>query len=174
MAADGIWLIDARRFKVIRFIRTGAGTHGFLVSRSGKYLYISNRGEGAISVLDFATSRLVHDWRIRGSGSPDIGGISPDGTVMWWSGRYNGVIYAMSTVNGHLLATIPVGAGPHGVCVFPQPGRYSLGHTGTSAEARDNGHRIVAGLGSRPAHSLAGGLRVLARHTAGSKGSQIH
>jgi len=28
------------------------------------------------------------------------------------------------------LAKIPVGAGPHAVCVFPQPGRYSLGHTG--------------------------------------------
>jgi hypothetical protein len=36
----------------------------------------------------------------------------------------------MSTRTGRLLAKIPVGAGPHGVCVFPQPGRYSLGHTG--------------------------------------------
>jgi hypothetical protein len=23
-----------------------------------------------------------------------------------------------------------VGSGPHGLCVWPQPGRYSLGHTG--------------------------------------------
>jgi len=23
-----------------------------------------------------------------------------------------------------------VGNGPHGLCVWPQPGRYSLGHTG--------------------------------------------
>ena len=130
MAANGIWLISAQRFKVIRFLHTGTGTHGFLVSRDGKYLYISNRGEGSISVLDFATNTLVHEWRIPGGGSPDMGGISPDGKVMWWSGRYNGVVYAMSTRNGRLLAKIPVGAGPHGVCVFPQPGRYSLGHTG--------------------------------------------
>jgi YVTN family beta-propeller protein len=130
MAANGIWLINAHRFTVIRFIRTGAGTHGFLVSRDGKYLYISNRGEGSISVLDFATNDLVHKWWIPGGGSPDMGGISPDGAVMWWGGRYNGVVYAMSTRSGRLLATIPVGAGPHGVCLFPQPGRYSLGHTG--------------------------------------------
>lgn len=130
MAANGIWLIDAHRFKVIRFMHTGAGTHGFMVSRNGKYLYISNRGEGSISVLDFATSSLIHKWRIPGGGSPDMGGVSPDGKRMWWSGRYNGVIYEMSTVNGRLLAEIPVGAGPHGLCVFPQPGRYSLGHTG--------------------------------------------
>jgi YVTN family beta-propeller protein len=130
MAANGIWLIDAHRFKVIRFMHTGGGTHGFMVSRNGKYLYISNRGEGSISVLDFATNRLIHKWRIPGGGSPDMGGVSPNGKQMWWSGRYNGVVYEMSTVNGRLLAEIPVGAGPHGLCVFPQPGRYSLGHTG--------------------------------------------
>ncbi len=130
MAANGIWLIDARRFKVIRFIHTGAGTHGFMVGRNGKYLYISNRFEGSISVLNMATNKLVHKWRIPGGGSPDMGGITPNGKVMWWSGRYNGVVYAMSTSNGRLLAEIPVGSGPHGLCVFPQPGRYSLGHTG--------------------------------------------
>jgi YVTN family beta-propeller protein len=130
MAANGIWLINAERFARIRFIHTGAGTHGFLVSRNGQYLYISNRGGGSISVLDFATNKLVHKWRIPGGGSPDMGGISPNGKVMWWSGRFNGVVYAMSTINGRLLAKIPVGAGPHGLCVFPQPGRYSLGHTG--------------------------------------------
>ena len=130
MAANGIWLINAHTFKVIRFLHTGAGTHGFMVGRNGKYLYISNRFEGSISVLDMATNKLIHKWWIPGGGSPDMGGISPNGKVMWWSGRYNGVIYAMSTRTGRLLAKIPVGAGPHGVCVFPQPGRYSLGHTG--------------------------------------------
>jgi len=130
MAANGIWLIDAHRFRKIGFIRTGAGTHGFEVSRDARYLFIANRGEGSISVLSFATGKLVHKWRIPGGGSPDMGGITPDGKVMWWSGRYNSVVYAMSTTTGRLLAKIPVGAGPHGVCVFPQPGRYSLGHTG--------------------------------------------
>jgi YVTN family beta-propeller protein len=130
MAANGIWLINARSFKVIRFLHTGAGTHGFLVSRNGEYLYISNRFQGSISVLDMATNKLVHKWWIPGGGSPDMGGVSPNGKVMWWSGRYNGVVYAMSTRTGRLLAKIPVGAGPHGVCIFPQPGRYSLGHTG--------------------------------------------
>ena len=130
MAANGIWLINAHTFKVIRFLHPGAGTHGFMVGRNGKYLYISNRFEGSISVLDMATNKLIHKWWIPGGGSPDMGGISPNGKVMWWSGRYNGVIYAMSTRTGRLLAKIPVGAGPHGVCVFPQPGRYSLGHTG--------------------------------------------
>jgi YVTN family beta-propeller protein len=130
MMRNGVWLIDAASFKVAGFIPTGAGTHGFLVSRDSRYLFASNRGEGSVSVIDFATEKVVHKWWIPGGGSPDMGGISPDGNVMWWGGRYNGVVYAMSTQTGRLLAEIPVGAGPHGLCVFPQPGRFSLGHTG--------------------------------------------
>jgi DNA-binding beta-propeller fold protein YncE len=50
--------------------------------------------------------------------------------VLWLSGRYNSEVYAIDTSDGKLLARIPVGRGPHGLCVYPQPGRYSLGHTG--------------------------------------------
>jgi len=52
------------------------------------------------------------------------------GRVLWVSGRYNCVVDAISTQTGRLLAKIPVGQGPHGLCVWPQPGRYSLGYTG--------------------------------------------
>ena len=59
-----------------------------------------------------------------------MGGVSPDGTVLWVSGRHNAVVYAIRLSTGRLLARIKVGTGPHGLAVFPQPGRYSLGHTG--------------------------------------------
>jgi len=59
-----------------------------------------------------------------------MGDVSPDGRVLWLSGRYNADVYALSTRTGRLLARIPVGASPHGLCAWPQPGRYSLGHTG--------------------------------------------
>lgn len=59
-----------------------------------------------------------------------MGNINADGTVFWVSGRGNGVGYAISTVDGHLIKKIAVGRGPHGLSVWPQPGRHSLGHTG--------------------------------------------
>jgi DNA-binding beta-propeller fold protein YncE len=128
MASNGIWEIDARRIRVIGFIHTGAGAHGLYPSRDARLLYITNRGEGSISVLDFRTRKLVDKWNV--GGSPDMGGVSADGKVLWLSGRYNAQLYAISTRDGHVIARIDVGNQPHGVCVWPQPGRYSLGHTG--------------------------------------------
>ncbi|MGZ4333238.1 MAG: YVTN family beta-propeller repeat protein [Gaiellaceae bacterium] len=129
MHAGGLWEIDARSYRVLHFQATGAGAHGLYPSRDTRFLYVSNRSAGTISVLRFATRRVVATWRIPG-GTPDMGGVSADGKVLWLSGRYRSEVYAVSTVTGKLLARIPVGAGPHGLSVWPQPGRFSLGHTG--------------------------------------------
>jgi DNA-binding beta-propeller fold protein YncE len=130
MMSDGVWLYDARTFALANFIATGKGAHGLYVTRDSRRLIITNRDEGSISLLDFASRKLVAKWHIPGGGSPDMGGVSPDGKVLWVSGRYHGVVYAIHLVTGRLLARIKVGNGPHGLAVFPQPGRYSLGHTG--------------------------------------------
>jgi YVTN family beta-propeller protein len=130
MAGGGLWLIDARRMKVIRFESTGRGAHGLYPSRDSKTLFVSNRDEGSISLVSFRTRRPVRKWRLPGGGSPDMGGVSADGRVLWLSGRYGSEVYAVSTRTGKLLHRIPVGRGPHGLSVWPQPGRYSIGHTG--------------------------------------------
>jgi YVTN family beta-propeller protein len=126
----GVWLIDAAAFRPAGFIPTGPDAHGLYPSRDARYLYVTNRGNGSVTVIDFATEKIATTWRIPGGGSPDMGGLSPNGKVLWLSGRYDSVVYAISTATGRLLAKIPVGASPHGLCAWPQPGRYSLGHTG--------------------------------------------
>jgi YVTN family beta-propeller protein len=126
--ASGVQLIDARSMRVIGFIRTRLDAHGLYVSRDTKQLYVTDRAGGAITVIDFATRRIVAVWPV--PGTPDMGGVSPDGNTLWVSGRYSGAVYAISTRTGHVLANIKVGASPHGLCVWPQPGRYSTGHTG--------------------------------------------
>jgi YVTN family beta-propeller protein len=130
MEANGVHVIDGDNFKQVGFIPTGKGTHGLYFSRDAKDLYISNRGEGSVSVLNLATQKLVAKWTIPGHGSPDMGGVSVDGKSLWLSGRYDDEVYVFDTANGNLKARIKVGKQPHGLCVYPQPGRYSLGHTG--------------------------------------------
>jgi YVTN family beta-propeller protein len=130
LAAGGVWEIDPARFKVIGFIHTGSGAHGLVVGRNGKVLYVANRNEGSVSVISFRSRKVIHKWHIPGGGSPDMGDVSANGKVLWLSGRYNSAVYAIDTRTGRLIARIPVGASPHGLSVWPQPGRYSLGHTG--------------------------------------------
>ena len=85
---------------------------------------------GAFLVVDFATRHVVATWTIPAPSTPDMGGVSGDGTVLWLSGRRTSEAYALDTTTGRVLSRVKVGTGAHGLCVWPQPGRYSLGHTG--------------------------------------------
>jgi YVTN family beta-propeller protein len=130
MVGNGVWELDGATFSVIGFLPTGRGAHGLYVSRDSKNLYVSNRDEGTVSAVDLTTRAVRAKWTIPGRASPDMGGVSADGTTLWLSGRSNSEVYAIDTTTGQLRARIPVGKGPHGLCVYPQPGRFSLGHTG--------------------------------------------
>ncbi|HEY7658674.1 MAG TPA: hypothetical protein VH881_17570 [Burkholderiales bacterium] len=139
MHAGGVFVVDGERFVELEFIRTGAGAHGLYPSRDATKLYVVNRGtsmvyaapgasKGSITVIDFATRKIVAHWPT--GGSPDMGNVSADGRILWLSGRFDDVVYAIDTETGMVMRTIKVGAEPHGLTVWPQPGRYSLGHTG--------------------------------------------
>lgn len=140
MMADGVFLVDGDTFKETGFIHTGIGTHGLYPSRDGTKMYVANRGShkihgkphskaGGVTVIDFATNKIVADWPIPGGGSPDMGNVSADGKSLWLSGRFDDVVYKINTDDGSMIK-IPVGAEPHGLTVWPQPGRYCIGHTG--------------------------------------------
>jgi YVTN family beta-propeller protein len=139
MKAGGVRVIDGARFIELEFIATGIGTHGLYPSRDATRLYVANRGshhvygapggKGSVSVIDFATRKVIVTWPIPGGGSPDMGNVSADGKVLWLSGRFDNVVYAIDTATG-TVRKVSVGKEPHGLTVWPQPGRYSLGHTG--------------------------------------------
>lgn len=141
MKLNGVFLIDPITFRQIGFIRTGKGTHSIYPNRNGKLLYVVNRGcnrhtncprrgPGSITVINPMTQKILSHWIIPGGGSPDMGNVSGDGKELWLSGKYDNEVYVFDTETGRLTHRIPVGHFPHGLVVWPQPGRYSLGHTG--------------------------------------------
>ena len=143
MMADAVWVLDGPSFKVTGKIATDTGAHGIYPSRDGRFMYVANRGrhmgdekrrshpgEGSVSVIDPKTNAVVQRWTIPNGGSPDMGGVSADGAKLWLSGRYDSEVYVFDTASGALLKRIPVRPEPHGLAVWPQPGRYNLGHTG--------------------------------------------
>lgn len=139
MSADGVHVLDAASFTQVGFIAVGPGTHGLYPSRDGQSLYVTYRGThqihgagkgpGGVGVLNFASEKVTAYWPIPGGGSPDMGNVSADGQHLWLSGRYDDVVYRIDTRSGE-VAKVKVGQEPHGLTVWPQPGRYSLGHTG--------------------------------------------
>jgi YVTN family beta-propeller protein len=150
MLGNRLIMVDGASFRTTHTIALAAtggyGAHGLYPSRDARYLYVANRGsaargtapphgQGSISVVEFATGKVVADWPVPGGGSPDMGGVSADGTQLWLSGRYDNEVYVFNTATGQLDARVqvrPAGIEPHGLLVWPQPGRYSLGHTGNT------------------------------------------
>ncbi|MBI3369360.1 MAG: YncE family protein [Burkholderiales bacterium] len=139
MHADGVHVVDGESFTQTGFIATGVGAHGLYPSRDGKQLYVVNRGshkihggrngDGGVAVMAFGSEKIVARWGIPGGGSPDMGNTSADGRYLWLGGRYDDLVYRFDTSSGE-VRSVKVGSEPHGLTVWPQPGRYSLGHTG--------------------------------------------
>lgn len=132
MLRNGIWVVNARSQRIERFIHTGLGAHGIYPDRAGTRMFVSNRDAGSISVLNASSLALTATWKIPGGGSPDMGGVTSGGSQLWLSGRYNAEVYVLNTATGALIRRIPVNGGPHGLLVWPQPGSFSLGHTGNT------------------------------------------
>jgi YVTN family beta-propeller protein len=140
MTTGRVYLVDGDTFTIRGSIPTAIGSHGLYFSRDATKLYVSNRGfpniqdvhphgPGSVSVIDVASGKVTANWPVPGGGSPDMGNVTADGKQLWLSGRYDSSVYVFDTTTGS-VTTIPVGTQPHGLCVWPQPGRYSVGHTG--------------------------------------------
>ena len=99
-----------------------AASAQFSIGRSNKSV------SGTISRIDFKTLRVDATWNV--GGSPDMAQVSTDGSQLWVSNRFGTTVSVISTKTGKVIHQIQVGADPHGLSYFPQPGRFSLGHNG--------------------------------------------
>ena len=66
---NGVWVLDGAATKVVREIPTGMGAHGLYLSRDATKLYVTNRHEGSVSVLDAYTGAPLAKWRSPGGGA---------------------------------------------------------------------------------------------------------
>jgi DNA-binding beta-propeller fold protein YncE len=140
MMRDGVHVIDADSFEETDFVATGVGTHSIIPGPGGERFYVTNRGwhavyggargPGSVSVFDPESREVLETWPVPDGGSPDMGALTADGEELWLSGRFDSEVYVFDVSSGELTHRIPVERGPHGLCVWPQPGRYSLGHNG--------------------------------------------
>jgi hypothetical protein len=139
MMADGVFVVDGASFKETGFIKTGKGTHGLYPSRDGKQALRRQ-------------PRLEQDPRRRQGHGQRLGARLRDPQGRRAPGRSRRrqprhgqrqrrrqAAVAVGPLRQRRLRVRhderrgqdhPVGKEPHGLTVWPQPGRYSLGHTG--------------------------------------------
>jgi hypothetical protein len=101
-------------------------------------VYAKPHGPGGISIIDFASRKVTATWPIPGGGGPDMGKGSADGSHLWPSGRFDDDVYDIDTRTGAIIQ-IDVAREAHGLTVWPQPGRHSLGHTGNMRSGKARG-----------------------------------
>lgn len=121
MGTDTVSVVNPADGAVERRIVTGRGAHNMFLSPDRGTLYVCNRVEGSISVLDPNT--LTVRRTIRMAGGPDDMDFAPDGTI-WVSRRFAHSVAVLDPASGG-FSTIEVGRSPHGIWLNPR------GHAGT-------------------------------------------
>ena len=74
---NGVWVLDGAATKVAPGDPHRSGAHGLYLSRDATQLYVTNRHEGSVSVLDAYTGASLAKWRIPGGARARTWATSP-------------------------------------------------------------------------------------------------
>ena len=116
--SDGVQVVDWKKRQVIKEIKTGKGAHNFRPLGDKKHIFLSNRVEPSISLLNMDTLEKEADITGLPSG-PDDMDITPDGKELWVTFRFAKKVGVIDIASKKLITTIPVGKSPHGIFFYP-------------------------------------------------------
>ena len=117
MGADYVAVVDPATGTVERRVQTAKGAHNLFVSPDGRTLYVCNRVDGSISLLDPKT--LAVRGRIVMSGGPDDMDFAPDGKI-WVTRRWAHTVALLDPATGQ-FTTLETGRSPHGIWLNTHP-----------------------------------------------------
>ncbi len=107
---------------------TGAGAEGIDLSRDGREVWVTNRSDSSISVIDAARDTVVE--KIPSGGQMPIRvKFTPDGTQAWVSNARSNAVTVLDARNRQLIGTIGVGAMPVGIQMTPDGARAYVANT---------------------------------------------
>ena len=111
MGADFVAVVDPGDGRVERRIHTAKGAHVLFVPPNGKVIYVTNRVDGSVVVLDSDTLTEIRRFRI--PGGPDDMDFAPDGKI-WITRRWAQSVAVVDPLTG-AFQTIRTGRSPHGI-----------------------------------------------------------
>ena len=111
MGGDYVALIDPATGAVTGKIQTARGAHVLFVPPDRKVIYVTDRVEGVIVVLDPVSLKEVRRFSI--PGGPDDIDFAPDGKL-WVTLRWARSVAIVDPLTGQ-YESVPVGRSPHGI-----------------------------------------------------------
>ncbi len=117
MGNDYVAVTDPVDGRELRRIRTGRGAHNLFYTPDGRQIYVTNRVEGTVSLLDAVSLDVVRTYVV--PNGPDCIAFAPDGKL-WVSMRWGGRVAVLDPASG-THETIAVGRSPHGVFLTASP-----------------------------------------------------
>ena len=117
MGADDVAVVDPATGAVERRVQTAKGAHNLFLSPDQRTLYVCNRVDGSISLLDPKT--LAVRGKIAMPGGPDDMDFAPDGKI-WVTRRWAHSVALLDPATGQ-FTTIETGRSPHGIWLNTHP-----------------------------------------------------
>lgn len=94
-------------------LRTGRGAHNFLPKGDGRHLFVSNRVDNTVCLLDMLALRVLECFPV--PGGPDDMELRRDGSELWVTSRWINRISVIDMKTRQLKHSIRVGRSPHGL-----------------------------------------------------------
>ena len=94
-------------------IVTGKGAHNFRGLGDGRHLFVSNRVDNTISIVDMPQLAVVGVIPV--PGGPDCMDVTADGRELWVTTRWAKRVAVVDLAQRKVVRTIPVGRSPHGL-----------------------------------------------------------
>jgi YVTN family beta-propeller protein len=116
--SDSVKVIDWKQQKIVKDIKTGRGAHNFRPLGDKKHIFLTNRVDSTISIIDMDKMEKVDDIKDLPSG-PDCMDVTADGKELWVTFRFAKKVGIIDIASRKLISTIPVGRSPHGIFFHP-------------------------------------------------------
>ena len=116
--SDSVKVIDWRQQKIVKDIKTGRGAHNFRPLGDKRHIFLTNRVDSTISIIDMDKLEKVADIKGLPSG-PDCMDVTADGKELWVTFRFAKKVGIIDIASRKLVTTIPVGKSPHGIFFHP-------------------------------------------------------
>lgn len=112
--SDLVQVVDWKQQKIVKEIKTGKGAHNFRPLGDKRHIFLTNRVDSTISIIDMDKLEKVADIKGLPSG-PDCMDVTADGKELWVTFRFAKKVGIIDIASRKLVTTIPVGKSPHGI-----------------------------------------------------------